>query len=144
MRLTATYWESFISMHVCKSILQPSMSRHAQRNTICICHPHTITHTHTYTHIHTHTCTHVYSELNALVGVYDKAVSYFGSNQNGIILGDFNAGCSYLNRAKESQLSLKNDPRFKWLIERDVKTTLGSSDCAYDRYVSVGLFKGGT
>jgi len=83
-----------------------------------------------------------YSELNALVGVYDKAVSYFGSNQNGIILGDFNAGCSYLSRAKESQLSLKNDPRFKWLIERDVKTTLGSSDCAYDRYVSVGLFKG--
>ena len=94
-------------------------------------------------HIHPYNA-YVYSELNALVGVYDKAVSYFGSNQNGIILGDFNAGCSYLNRAKESQLSLKNDPRFKWLIERDVKTTLGSSDCAYDRYVSVGLYKGCT
>ena len=76
-----------------------------------------------------------YNEINALVDVYEEAVKHFG-NQNGIILGDFNADCSYLSRSKEGKLSLKNDSRFNWLIESDIDTTISSSDCAYDRYVS--------
>ena len=85
--------------------------------------------------IHTHPYD-AFNEINSLVEVYEKAVFQFGHNQNGIILGDFNAGCSYLSHTKEEKLLLRNDPWFTWLIERDTKTTLGNSDCAYDRCIS--------
>ena len=74
------------------------------------------------------------AELNALDDVYDQAASLFGT-QNGALLGDFNADCSYLSKTRYLALDLVKDTRFTWLIGNDVDTTVARSDCSYDRYV---------
>lgn len=71
-------------------------------------------------------------EINALTKAYDQAVSFFGTD-NGIILGDLSADCSYLSRSNYEKLDLVTDTRFTWLIDDDIDTTTGSSKCAYDR-----------
>ena len=71
-------------------------------------------------------------ELNALVHVYDSSTMRF-QNKNGVLLGDFNADCTYLSNTKYNQLQLVNDPRFTWLLDQDTTTT--STVCAYDRLV---------
>ena len=70
-------------------------------------------------------------ELNALVGVYNQATMRFGT-ANGVLLGDFNAGCTYLSKTKYKMLDLVTDSRFTWLIDED--TTVATT-CAYDRLV---------
>ena len=75
-----------------------------------------------------------FSEINALVDVYDEAVHHYGT-ENGIILGDFNADCSYLSQRRYNMLQLVTDSRFTWLLDTDVDTTTKNSNCAYDRCV---------
>ena len=77
-----------------------------------------------------------FSEINALVDVYDEAVHHYGT-ENGIILGDFNADCSYLSQRRYNMLQLVTDSRFTWLLDTDVDTTTKNSNCAYDRCVCV-------
>ena len=72
-------------------------------------------------------------ELNALIDAYDQTSSFFGT-KDGLILGDFNADCSYLSRHRYNSLDLVSDTRFTWLIGNDADTTTSSSNCAYDRY----------
>lgn len=100
------------------------------------------THTHTHTAvpdffltaIHTKPGSSItYLELNALVNVYDQATNMFRTT-NGVILGDFNAGCSYLSKTRYRSLDLVTDSRFTWLIGNDADTTTASSVCPYDRY----------
>ena len=50
-----------------------------------------------------------------------------------MILGDFNADCSYVSKTKMKSLDLLGEG-YHWLIEDHVDTTVGKSDCAYDRY----------
>lgn len=76
--------------------------------------------------------TDTFEELNALIDAYDQASSFFGT-KNGIIMGDFNADCSYLSQSRYVTLNLVRDTRFSWLISSDMDTTTGSSNCAYDR-----------
>ena len=52
-----------------------------------------------------------------------------------MILGDFNSGCSYVRTSSWPKIRLATDRRFYWLIPNDADTTVGRSDCAYDRYV---------
>ena len=85
----------------------------------------------------------VLAELNALVEVYEEAVDHFGT-ENGIMLGDFNADCSYLSQRRYNTLLLANDSRFTWLLDTDIDSTTGNSNCAYDRCVCVyGVGVGG-
>ena len=77
-----------------------------------------------------------FDEINALVDVYDEAVSHYGT-ENGIILGDFNADCSYLSQKRYNMLELVTDSRFTWLLDTDADTTTKNSNCAYDRCVCV-------
>ena len=124
-------------------------------------------HTHTHTHIHAHLPSfpfmymspsppdipqfflvgihtkpsEAFSEINALVDVYDEAVNHYGT-ENGIILGDFNADCSYLSQRHYNMLQLFTDSRFTWLLDTDVDSTTGNSDCAYDRLTSVAVCVG--
>ena len=72
-------------------------------------------------------------ELNALVGVYNRSTIRFQTT-SGVLLGDFNADCSYLSNARYNRLDLVTDPRFTWLIDSD--TTTGNTVCAYDRSVT--------
>lgn len=76
-------------------------------------------------------------EIGHLVQVYDDAVKRF-KIKDGIIMGDFNAGCSYFAKKYWKENALRQDPRFTWLIGDDINTTVGKSSCAYDRVVVGG------
>ena len=74
------------------------------------------------------------AEINALDNVR-KAV-YTRFNRKAIlIMGDFNADCSYVSNAESSKLKLRAR-MYRWWIGDDVDTTVGKTDCAYDRYSS--------
>ena len=72
------------------------------------------------------------TEIDHLVDVYDDAKTRFGIN-DAIIMGDFNAGCTYVND-DWSSIRLATDHRFYWLINDVKDTTSASTECAYDRY----------
>lgn len=74
-------------------------------------------------------------ELNRLIPVYQDAVLRTGDN-DAIILGDFNADCSFLPERDKPFINLLHDDRFIWLLGDEVDTTVrASTDCAYDRIV---------
>ncbi len=74
-------------------------------------------------------------ELNRLIPVYEDAVLSSG-DEDAMILGDFNADCGYLADRDEQYVKLLSDERFRWLIDGDADTTVGASDCAYDRIIT--------
>lgn len=76
-------------------------------------------------------------EVGSLVKVYDDAVKRF-KLQNGALMGDFCAACSYFAKKYWPENPLRSDPRFRWLIGDDINTTVGKADCAYDRIVVAG------
>lgn len=80
----------------------------------------------------------VVAELNALVSVYEDATSHFNI-QKALLMGDFNADCSYLSNIRFEGLTLTQDERFLWLIDED--STVATSVCAYDRFVAAGGFE---
>jgi len=77
------------------------------------------------------------AEVGHLVQVYDDAVKRFKIT-DGVIMGDFNAACSYFAKKYWKDNPLRQDQRFLWLIGDDINTTVGKADCAYDRFVVAG------
>ena len=73
-----------------------------------------------------------YNEINHLPLAFDDAKTAFGTDR-GILMGDFNAGCTYLSNTQYRSLALVTDSRFSWLIASGVDTTTGPSVCTYDR-----------
>lgn len=55
-----------------------------------------------------------------------------------LFLGDFNADCSYVKEQDWPSIRLRSSEVFKWLIPDSADTTVGNSDCAYDRIVVCG------
>ncbi|XP_056461704.1 deoxyribonuclease-1 [Gadus chalcogrammus] len=53
-----------------------------------------------------------------------------------LLLGDFNAGCSYVTGKDWETIRLFTDKSFQWLISNDVDTTVSQSNCPYDRIVA--------
>lgn len=49
-----------------------------------------------------------------------------------MMMGDFNAACSYLSGNELTSLSIRKNG-FEWLIGDDIDTTQGATHCAYDR-----------
>ena len=114
-------------------------------------HAHTRTRTHARTHAHTEVIVSLFSadpqdlvlvgvhvsprdavaEINALDNVR-RAMRYKFKQEDILIMGDFNADCSYVSNAESSKLKLR-DRKYRWWIGNDVDTTVGRSDCAYDR-----------
>ena len=80
---------------------------------------------------------HVVKELNKLDDVYFSARRVLEEN-NFILMGDFNAGCRYLSKKRESNLDLTNNKNFQWLITRADDTNISKSHCSYDRMVKAG------
>ncbi|XP_075041737.1 deoxyribonuclease-1-like 1 isoform X2 [Mixophyes fleayi] len=77
-------------------------------------------------------------EIEALYDVFVDVRSRW-SCKNVIIMGDFNAGCSYLSKKKRKSLRLYTDPDFHWLISDSTDTTVReSTNCPYDRIVVYG------
>ena len=74
------------------------------------------------------------NEISHLRDVFD-----FYSNEtftnNTILAGDYNAGCSYVSTSAWSNVTLRTDTRFSWLISDTTDTTVAVSSCPYDRFV---------
>ena len=94
----------------------------------------------------------VVPELNALGELYISDVKKTTRGAGALIMGDFNADCTYLNKAewkcirsplctgyKMSLWELSSE--FVWLLDDDVDTTTKSTNCAYDRFVVAGALK---
>ncbi|XP_014746469.1 PREDICTED: LOW QUALITY PROTEIN: deoxyribonuclease-1-like 2 [Sturnus vulgaris] len=77
------------------------------------------------------------AEIDALYDVYLAIINKWGTD-NMIFLGDFNADCSYVQPSDWSSIRLRTSDIFKWLIPDSADTTVGKSDCAYDRIVVCG------
>ena len=81
------------------------------------------------------------SEINALPYVVDTYLENNPNESEIVILGDFNAACSYVssNELSNSPLAHSN---YTWVIENNVDTTVSDSYCAYDRIVTNGDLDG--
>ncbi|XP_071826100.1 deoxyribonuclease-1-like [Apostichopus japonicus] len=77
------------------------------------------------------------AEIDAMVEVYDDIKSTF-SNSDVIMMGDFNADCSYVSSSDWANIDLRHDSRFYWPLGDSVDTTVKSTHCAYDRFVTAG------
>ena len=75
------------------------------------------------------------AEISNLVDVYDDAVIKTGID-DAIIMGDFNAGCTYVSSYKD--IKLATDSRFYWAIGNYADSTTKDTDCPYDRIVMAG------
>ncbi|NXW55804.1 DNSL2 protein, partial [Eurystomus gularis] len=77
------------------------------------------------------------AEIDALYDVYLAIVNKWGTD-NIMFLGDFNADCAYVQPSDWSAIRLRTSDIFKWLLPDDADTTVGKSECAYDRIVVCG------
>ncbi|XP_042777075.1 LOW QUALITY PROTEIN: deoxyribonuclease-1-like 2 [Panthera leo] len=77
------------------------------------------------------------AEIDALYDVYLDVIDKWGTDDL-LFLGDFNADCSYVRAQDWPAIRLRSSEVFKWLIPDSADTTVGNSDCAYDRIVVCG------
>uniref|UniRef100_A0A8C9AR66 Deoxyribonuclease n=1 Tax=Prolemur simus TaxID=1328070 RepID=A0A8C9AR66_PROSS len=80
---------------------------------------------------------HAVAEIDALYDVYLDVIDKWGTDDM-LFLGDFNADCSYVRAQDWAAIRLRSSEVFKWLIPDSADTTVGNSDCAYDRIVVCG------
>uniref|UniRef100_A0A452GXH4 Endonuclease/exonuclease/phosphatase domain-containing protein n=1 Tax=Gopherus agassizii TaxID=38772 RepID=A0A452GXH4_9SAUR len=81
-------------------------------------------------------------EIHQLHWVCQELSQRWGT-QNVMVLGDLNAGGSYVPPSTWGSIQLRWDPRFHWLIGDGVDTTVRArTHCAYDRYQQMGSLLG--
>jgi len=74
-------------------------------------------------------------EIDKLHDVVLWAKQHYPGEGDVIVLGDFNASCSYAKPAELDQLTIRG-PGYTWIIPDSAKTNFARSrDCAYDRFV---------
>lgn len=59
--------------------------------------------------------------------------SHYSPLQDIVLLGDFNAGCSYVSGSAWQQIRIFTDKTFHWLITDAADTTVSQTVCPYDR-----------
>ena len=72
-------------------------------------------------------------EINALHDVVQDAQAHFKDEKDFIVLGDFNADCSYFD--EDNMASPLRAGCYKWVITNEIDTNLAKSFCTYDRIV---------
>lgn len=77
------------------------------------------------------------AEIDALSDVVAWGRERFPDARGTVLLGDFNADCSYATPAQLDPLDLR-DPEYTWVVPDDADTNVASSRCAYDRVVLHG------
>ncbi|NXM92742.1 DNAS1 protein, partial [Oenanthe oenanthe] len=81
---------------------------------------------------------HAAQEIDALYDVYTDVINKWGTNDI-ILLGDFNADCSYVTSSQWPSIRLRSLRACEWLIPDSADTTVAdTTDCAYDRIVACG------
>ena len=78
-------------------------------------------------------------EISALIDVFNWSSEYF-SDQDVMIVGDYNADCSYFDEEDIVELDIGSS-EFLWAIPNEADTNLASSNCTYDRMVLTGDLK---
>jgi endonuclease/exonuclease/phosphatase family metal-dependent hydrolase len=74
-------------------------------------------------------------ETGSLDEVVKWAKKRFSGETEFIVLGDFNASCTYAKPDELDRLAIRG-PGYYWIVPDDAKTNLSAkSDCAYDRFV---------
>ena len=72
-------------------------------------------------------------EIGSLPIVIQDAKAHYPGELDVIVLGDFNADCSYFD---EDDMSCPlRDDSFTWLITNDMDTNVATTSCTYDRIV---------
>lgn len=77
------------------------------------------------------------AEIDSLYDVYLDVRQKWGL-EDIMLMGDFNAGCSYVTHSHWSSIRLRTTPTFQWLIPDTADTTATATHCAYDRIVVTG------
>ena len=81
-------------------------------------------------------------EIDALAEVFDWSAARFPGEDDILIVGDYNADCSYADEYDELRnLEIRSD-NFTWVIPDWADTNLASSSCTYDRMVFSGDLDG--
>ncbi len=74
-------------------------------------------------------------ETGSLDEVVKWAKLKYAGEKEIIVLGDFNASCTYASPAELDKLDIRG-PNYFWIVPDNAKTNLSAkSDCAYDRFV---------
>lgn len=71
-------------------------------------------------------------EINGLPAVIEDAKPRFPGEEDFIVMGDFNADCTYFDEEGPSPL---RSSEYHWLINNTFDTTTKTTDCTYDRIV---------
>ncbi|XP_072549016.1 deoxyribonuclease-1-like [Salminus brasiliensis] len=74
-------------------------------------------------------------EVNALHDVVVYTRQHWNTNDI-LLLGDFNAGCTYIKAKDWPNIRLYTDKSYHWLIPDTADTTVTHTTCPYDRIVS--------
>ena len=80
-------------------------------------------------------------EINALHTVVQDYQAQNPQESDIVILGDYNADCSYAS-SEELWSSPMRNSNYTWLVPDSADTTVSSTDCAYDRIVTTGELSG--
>ena len=76
------------------------------------------------------------AEINALHEVIQSYQENNSDETDVILLGDLNADCSYAT-SQELWESPLRQPQYNWLVNDIADTTVSSTDCAYDRIITI-------
>ena len=81
------------------------------------------------------------AEIDALHEVIQSYQENDSTETDVILLGDLNADCSYAT-AQELWESPLRQPQYNWLVNDIADTTVSSTDCAYDRIITLDDLNG--
>ena len=73
-------------------------------------------------------------EIEALHDVFEWSKLQYPNEDDFIMLGDFNAGCSYASPEELDGMEIRSQ-NYTWVIPDNADTNLANSTCAYDRIV---------
>ncbi len=80
-------------------------------------------------------------EMTALGDVISWGMQNYSDDDDYVILGDFNADCSYASYNELIELPISSE-NYTWLVPDNADTTVGDSRCAYDRIVTTSQLDG--
>ena len=80
-------------------------------------------------------------EMTALGDVIAWGMQNYSDDDDYVILGDFNADCSYASYNELIELPISSE-NYTWLVPDNADTTVGESRCAYDRIVTTSQLDG--
>lgn len=85
---------------------------------------------------------HMWRKFRSNFDLLNFPFCFLSLTQNVMILGDLNAGCSYVTIKGWRAVRLRSDPNFHWLIGDKQDTTVREkTHCAYDRSVTTEMNK---